>query len=406
MSLERLYRPDVRVRAAAAAARDFVDGGRRSRDLAAAQAHARAELAVPAGDLRLLRGHTVDIVPYETSVASAYGLRWRPEPLLQWYTAFDAHLDHLNAAALVRHGAERILRQRTPTLDSKVTEFEAPMTYLALVCHYRELAADGTWEVLARTRNRCGRPRRIATIRGRANDPVAIPRAGRHEIVYAQIRLPRSLSNRLASTLFRPVELPRIRLGGDFRFVPATAAGPLVLRMPGSAGLSPLFGGFVAYEWFELRNVPSPFWVDFAALPIRGSGAISIPPASARGRLAGSEVVVSGRRYRIETGGFEGWVDFARAAGRAGVLAGWAIDPRARRPAPLVAAFVGDRLAALVRPSQARPDVAQGLDIPTVATSGYSLAIERPPAAAHVRVFALGHGLATELNYPSGYAWR
>ena len=110
----------------------------------------------------------------------------------------------MNASALVRHGAERILRQRGPTVDAKVAAFEAPATYLAFVCHYRELAADGSWEVLARTHNRCGRPRVIGTVEGQAGKPVAVQHAPRaDEIVYARIRFPGSVVDRLESLLFQ-----------------------------------------------------------------------------------------------------------------------------------------------------------------------------------------------------------
>jgi hypothetical protein len=407
VSLRRLYQPVAHLRAALTQARDAVDDGSRTRDEAAARARARSRLAVPARDLRLLRGHTVDVVPYEASAAWAYRLPWRPEPLLQWYTAFDAHLDRLNASALVRRGAQRILRQRVPTLDAKVAAFEAPATYLALVCHYRELAADGSWEVLARTHDRCGRPQPIATVEGRAGKPVAVPPAPRaDEIVYARIRFPGSVLDRLESLLFKPLALPAIQLGGTFRFVPATAGGPLVLRMPASGGLSPLFGGFTEYEWFQLAHVPSPFTVQFVALPIHGRTALAVPRTPPAGRLAASELVVRGRRYRIAADAFQGWVDDAQPAGHLGVLAGWAVDPRVPRPAPLIAAFVNGQLAALSRPSEARPDLAQGLGVPAFGTAGYSLVFPLPPGAIHVRVFALGDATASELTYPSGYRWR
>jgi hypothetical protein len=406
-SLAQLYQPVADVRAALTEARDAVDSGQRSRVAAAARRLARSQLAVPTRDVRLLQGHTVDVVPYETSVVWAYELAWRPEPLLQWYTAFDGRLDRMNAAALVDRGADRILRQRTPTVDSKVAEFEAPATFLALVCHYRELAADGSWEVLARTRDRCGRRRVIGKVVGQAGKPIAVPPAPEpDDIVYARIRFPFSVWGRLQSVLFRPLHPPRIRLGGDFRFVPATASGPLVMRMPASGGLSPLFGGFNAYEWFQLEHVPSPVTVEFVAMPIRGAAHLSLPTAMPRGRIVRSTLEVHGRRYRIARGTFEGWVDIARRAGRAGVVAGWAIDPRARRPAPLVAAFVGNRLVGVTRPSESRPDVGQGLGIPTLATAGYSLAFPLPTRVPHVRLFALGGGRASELTYPAGYAWR
>jgi hypothetical protein len=58
------------------------------------------------------------------------------------------------------------------------------------------------------------------------------------------------------------------------------------------------------------------------------------------------------------------------------------------------------------RPSEARPDVAQGLRVRAFGTAGYSLVFSLPLGAVHVRVFALGGGTASELTYPSGYRWR
>ncbi len=402
-----LYKPVAHVRTAVREARAAVDPGARSREAAEGRAVARSKLAVPASDLSLLRGHSVDVEPYEISAAWAYGFRWRPEPLLQWYTAFDSHLDRMNASALASRGAERVLRQRTPTLDAKVTNFEAPATFLTLVCSYREVEADGSWEVLARTRNRCDPPRPIGSVVGREGATIAVAHApSTDDLVYARIRFPRFSTYRVESVLLKPARLPQIVLGGAFRFVPGTAESPLVLRMPESAAMSPLFGGFGSYDWFRLEHVPAPFSVDFFAVRIHGRYAPRLSPQPPDGRLRGSELVVGKQRFRISAGVFQGWVDAAVPAAGTAVLAGWAIDPGRRQPAPRVAAFVGARLAAVTKPSESRPDVAQGLQIPTVATSGYSFTLPLPPRGAHVRVFALSRGVATELTYPAGYPWR
>ena len=402
-----VYKPIGHLHTAALEARAAVDPGVSRRETAKGRAVARAKLAVPAHDLALLQGHSVDVEPYEISAAWAYGFRWRPEPLLQWYTAFDSHLDRMNASALARRGAERVLRQRTPTLDAKVSSFEAPATFLTLVCHYRELAADGSWQVLARTGNRCDSPRPIGSAVGREGSTIAVPRApSTDDLVYARIRFPRFSTYRVESVLLKPPHLPQIILGGAFRFVPATADSPLVLRMPESAGMSPLFDGFASYDWFRLEHVPAPFSVEFFAIRVHGRYAARLSPQARDGRLLGSELVVGKQRFRIAADAFQGWVDAAVPAGGTAVLAGWAIDPRRRQPAPRVAAFVGARLAAVTKPSESRPDVAQGLRIPTVATSGYSFTLALLPGGTHVRVFALGRGVATELTYPAGYPWR
>jgi hypothetical protein len=275
-----------------------------------------------------------------------------------------------------------------------------------MLCHYRELSADGSWEVLARTHDRCGVPRLIGVVAGREGETIDVPRVPRaDELVYARIRFPRLSLYRIESILLKPLTVPRIVLGGRYRFVPETADSPLVLRMPPSAGLSPLFGGFASYDWFQLDHVASPFSVQFFAMPIHGRYSLRLSPAPPEGRLFANAIVVGAKRYRVTPGTFQGWVDAALPAGTRAAIAGWAIDPVRRRPAPLVAAFAGSRLVALTSPAESRPDVAQGLGMPTVATAGYSLALAVPPHA-HVRVFALGDGAATELAYPAGYPWR
>ena len=286
----------------------------------------------------------------------------------------------MNGAALASRGAERVLRQRTPTLDAKVASFEAPATFLTLVCGYREVAADGSWEVLARIPNRCDPPRAIGSTVGRDGATIAVAHApSSDDLVYARIRFPRFSAYRVESVFAQGGAPAQIVLGGAFRFVPETADSPLVLRMPESAGLSPLFGGFASYDWFRLEHVPAPFSVDFFAVRIHGRYAPRLSPHPPAGQLRGSVLVVGKQRFRISPGAFQGWVDAAVPAAGTAVLAGWAIDPGRRQPAPRVAAFVGTRLAAVTKPSESRPDVAQGLRIPTVATSGYSFTLALPP---------------------------
>jgi hypothetical protein len=347
----------------------------------------------------------VDVVPEQTSAIWAYGLRWRPEPLLQWYMAYSSELDRVNADAVGERGAERILRSRTGVVDGKVPDFEAPATYLAVLCNYRELAADSSWEVLARTPNRCGSARSLGTVRARSGETVTVPAGSPNELVYATVRFPEPLLDRLQSVVFKPLRLPRVTLDGDsdYRFVPATADGPLVLRTPAAAGLSPLFGGGSSVETLQLRRVPSPYTIEFHALPISGAPWLAPKPARA-GRLEPSALTRGERRYRIVPGALSGFVDTARSEGGAGVVTGWAADASTGRPAELVAVFAGNRLIAEVGPALARPDVRAMLGTPGPLELGYALALS-PPAGERIRVFAIAGDRASELEYPSGYPW-
>jgi hypothetical protein len=342
------------------------------------RADARAQLGVPASMVRQLRGHTVDSVPYETSAVWAYDLRWRPEPLLQWYLAYDEQLDAFNAA---RVRADRVLVQRTPATDAEVLAFQAPATYLALICRYRELSADGSWEVLARTSDRCGRPREIGSAAFAAGETVHVPRA--EGLVVARVHLHRSTASKLVDTVLKPFSLPHVTLGGiTYRLAAGTASGPLVLREPAAAGRSPFFGGYAAYDSFTLDRAAT---IEFDAIAVR--------PQRLSFRVASAPP--SRPPLHIVPGAYQAWVDLARPAGDVGALAGWATAPK-------IAVYAGGKLVAVARTGQARQDVVQAIGVRNTGYSLYFPLRDNP----HVRVFAVGPRGATEANYPPDYPFR
>jgi hypothetical protein len=396
VTLASLYAPRASVLALAHDVRDMA-----SPKPAAWRADAQNQLRVPVKQLRLLAGHTVDSVPYEVSAVWAYRLRWQQEPLLQWYMAYDDQLDRFNARAIERRGAERVLEQMSGGSDAELLAFQAPATYLALLCNYRELSSDASWEVLARTTNRCGTERPLAAATFAAGETVTVPSAGADDLVVAHVDAHRSLLSKLQSVVLKPFTLPTITIGGlTHRLVTAAATGPLVMRAPAAVGRSPFFGGFTTYPTFTLSL---PARVSFDAIRIRPEPFHVVPQTPPEGSLAARSLTVQGHRYRIEPGAFTGWVDTARAVRRVAALSGWAVDAQRHAPAPVIAAFDGARLVGVVAPTEARPDVARGLGQAAL-QSGYMLFV-RAPQHTRLRVFAFGNGLATELNYPPEYPW-
>ena len=71
-------------------------------DAAAARTEARlrAVSRVPDGMVARMEGRTVHIDPWRADVATAYpGIRWRPMPVYQSYSAYTAGLDELDAGS-------------------------------------------------------------------------------------------------------------------------------------------------------------------------------------------------------------------------------------------------------------------------------------------------------------------
>jgi hypothetical protein len=212
--------------------RTFPRSARRHALISGARADVRRSLGLDRPTLRLLRHHTVHVDPYATSAVWAYRLDWRPLPVFQENVVDTPYLDRRNASFLASARApEMILRERVPTVDGEAPWLEAPRTFLVTSCHYRLVRAAGRWQVLERTRNRCGAPRRLRSLSVARGETVRVPAGRPQEIVYARFHLHRPFLRRVADALFKPTTTPRIVLDGrSYRFRPTTAGEPQVLR--------------------------------------------------------------------------------------------------------------------------------------------------------------------------------
>jgi hypothetical protein len=249
----------------------LTDGAARNEMLSETRAQMLRTLGLPPGVLRDLRSHTVDVQPTETSAVWTLGFHWRPQPVFQSYAVLTPALDRLNADFLASERApERVLRLHPlSNIDERNPVFDAPSAFLALVCNYRETFVSGGFEVLARATNRCGPPRRFAGRSVQAGQDVHVPRARPHELVYARVRIPRPFADRLRELVWKPAAEPAIELDGvSFRLVAATASGPLLMRMPSSAGFPASGLRDTQVDTFRLTGVTWPVQVDFYALRV------------------------------------------------------------------------------------------------------------------------------------------
>lgn len=263
------YHVQDHARAAWTEAKIVIRASNRKSALAHARADARARLGLRASLVSELRGHTVDVEPFETSAVWAYGLRWRPQPFLQWYMAYDHALDMFNARRVEKHGAERILFEQHPVpLDDKSAAFMAPETALVLLCRYRELHAAGGWVVLARTKSRCASPRLLKSVKTPSGQEVRVPRPPRNDdVVFARIHAAPTLRARIAALVFKQLHYPQLSVGSStYRVVADTSKGPLILRAPARARA--VLGGRAQFSRMMLKGVASPYRVDFFALEL------------------------------------------------------------------------------------------------------------------------------------------
>jgi hypothetical protein len=198
---------------------------------------------------------------------------------------------------------------------------------------------------------------------------------------------------RLDGLLLKRKLEPSITVGGErYRLVPATATGPLILRMPAAAGISPATGGAVDYSTVAVAGVPS-YRVDFYAVPLarawRG-------PARLSGALTANEVTIGHERARIVRGAVAGNVERIVNSGGAATISGWAVAAGARAPVDKVLVFSHGRLVGWAHPRITRFDVMALYKSSGVFYSGFSVLVPAADAAS-MTILGLSHGRASVL---------
>lgn len=216
------------------------------RNVIIAQGRAAIEAALPLDPqtLSLLRGHTVHVGPYETAVAWAYRLDWRPLPVFQSYTAYTTGLDQMNADALTSPSApERILRNLDTGIDTRVLEFDEGATNRTILCRYRELRTTGAWQVLGIGPNRCEPPVALETVHANWGQEVTVPAPPNdHSFVFVRIGgVAIGGLERVVAALYKPAMRMVLLDGEPHRLVSGTATDGLLLRAPGGVDFTAPF---------------------------------------------------------------------------------------------------------------------------------------------------------------------
>jgi hypothetical protein len=201
---------------------------------AAGRAEIQSAEPIDPASLNLLRGHTVTIFPQEIALAWAYGLDWRPIPVLQSYSAYTAGLDRLDAQFLAsKRAPDRILLQPPTDVDLRVPSFDQPMAIRTLLCRYHLLRKTPALAILARGVNRCSAVTPLVTYEVDWKQAVPVPAPPNpHSLVFVRIGgVGIGGVERLKALLWEPaMRYVMLNGGAPNRLVGATAADGLPLR--------------------------------------------------------------------------------------------------------------------------------------------------------------------------------
>ena len=189
------------------------------------------------GMVETLRSDSIQIDPWQTSLAWTYGLRWSPVPVFQTYVVATNGIDRVNTDALdSRTADQRILidAARDFVVDDRLALWSSPRYQLALTCRFHLVEKSGVWELWAKTDvDRCGETTEVSTQRVTAGHAVAIPAPQKGFLTIARYTPDRSILDRALSVVFKPLHQTSLTMSGTRIQAPSGLSGaPLLVSCP------------------------------------------------------------------------------------------------------------------------------------------------------------------------------
>jgi hypothetical protein len=239
-----------------------LQASRETRDAAhRARLSARLRRALPLHERarELIGDRTVDILTVEVSMAEAWGLNWRPRPVLQSYAVATSRLDDLDASFFAGPSAPERLLVNLQGLDTRHPFMDAPKTWRQILSRYRPLGRDARWLVLGlreRPRRWVETPLQRMSVPLNRLAPTPVPATGHLEM---RVHLEPSLLGRLVAL---PWKRPEIRLGliaddatPPRRILPATSRRPFPITRGWTDTPEDLWNLYADPDWSVPRGV-------------------------------------------------------------------------------------------------------------------------------------------------------
>ena len=219
--------------------------GNLSTEIATSRELVQKVYAVPNTMVADMKGHTVDVDPWQQTVVWAYpGMMFDPLPSFMPYNTYTASLDQQDGDYLASSEAPSyILRQPPFAYDYRDPAFEPPATQIAMECRYRQVDATTSWQLVARYPDRCGKLRSLDTVSVGLDEWVRVPVARPGVAVVATFQLPLSLWWQIQDEVFKPPSVYMTVNGGvdTYRFVTGTASSLHLLKPASTLGYDPEF---------------------------------------------------------------------------------------------------------------------------------------------------------------------
>jgi hypothetical protein len=233
--------------------------------------------------LDLLKGKRVAVDPWEIAVAWAYELDWQPLPVIQNYSAYTQDLDRLNSEAVedAENGPQMILRQNpggtmplggARSFQNRMPAWDPPEQNFKTVCNFVPVHQSPAWQVLERVPDRCGPEQLASETEAEPGEAVAVPQAGRGELVLMKIEGAKIEGlEKLRTLLFRP-KLRTATLNDGlvtYALVPDTTEDGMVVSRDPALDSEDGFEQLPEVKNLKIEGVPGRLHFKFYRVPVK-----------------------------------------------------------------------------------------------------------------------------------------
>ena len=196
-----------------------------------------------------LQDKSVDIIPWDISLAYAYALNWAPRPVFQSHSAYTKNLDLLNARHFQSEDAPASVIYSYKSIDWRYPIFDEPATFREILCRYHAIQQDGEFIILQKNKDSvCGEKEILSSSVAHIGNPIEIPRHfGGH--LFAKITMRYSWIGKVVGLFYKPSHAHIRFIGADgtmsprYRFIPDVAKNGIFLSQK-IDGLNNLFSVF------------------------------------------------------------------------------------------------------------------------------------------------------------------
>lgn len=195
--------------------------------------------ALTAPILSLISNKTVDIIPWDEALLYAYGLNWDPEPVLQFFNAFNTNLDNLDTKFFESSKSPEFIFYRDMSIDNHIPEFDEPSTIRTLLCNYHVIGIFGSNLILEKNANSCSNYTFLGESQIKFNEELKVPAVENNSYLFAEVYIKDNLAGKFLNTLYKGpkvfIDVNEINL--PYRFIYTTSPNGILLKVPSNGSI-------------------------------------------------------------------------------------------------------------------------------------------------------------------------